>query len=137
MIRRRIKLFALFGCLLVVLVGCSKKWAVVGAAAAAVGVGTYAYIKGDLKRTYDVDMEKAYAAAVKAVSQLKLSTESKTHDAFNGIIKGKMADGKSFQIKLKRLAENVTEMSVRIGTFGNRDTSEAIHDKILSNLNPS
>ena len=137
MIRKRIELIAILGCLLIVLAGCSKKWAAIGAAAAAVGVGTYAYIKGDLKRTYDVNMEKSYAAAVKAASQLKLTTESKTHDAFNGIIKGKMADGKRFQIKLKRLAENVTEIGVRIGTFGNRDTSEAIHDKILANLNPS
>ena len=137
MIRRRIKFIALLGCLLIILAGCSKKWAAIGAAAAAVGVGTYAYIKGDLKRTYDVNMEKAYDAAVKAVSQLKLTTESKTHDAFNGIIKGKMADGKNFQINLKRLADNVTEIGVRIGTFGNRETSETIHDKILSNLEPS
>ena len=137
MIRRRIKFIAIFGCLLIVVAGCSRKWAVIGAAAAAVGVGTYAYIKGNLKRTYDVNMEKAYDAAVKAASQLKLTTESKTHDAFNGIIQGKMADGTSFQIELKRLADNVTEIAVRVGTFGNRERSETIHDKILSNSEPS
>ena len=137
MIRKRLKLLAVLGCLLIILAGCSRKWAIIGTAAAAVGVGAYAYIKGDLKRTYDVNMENAYNAAVKAASQLKLTTESKTRDAFNGIIKGKMADGKSFEINLKRLNENVTEIGVRIGTFGDRERSETIHDKILSNLKPA
>ncbi len=137
MIRRKIKLLAVLACLLIFVAGCSRKWAIIGTAAAAVGVGTYAYIKGDLKRTYDVNMEKAYAASLQAVSQLKLTTESKTRDAFNGIIKGKMADGKSFEINLKRLNDNVTEIGVRIGTFGDRARSETIHDKILSNLEPS
>lgn len=137
MIRRRIKLIAIIGCLLILLAGCSRKWIILGTAAAAIGAGTYAYIKGDLKRTYDIDIEKAYTAAVKSVDQLKLTAESKTHDAFNGIIKGKMADGTGFEINLKRLAENSTEIGVRIGTFGDRTKSEAIHDKILSNLKPS
>jgi hypothetical protein len=125
------------GCLLIALAGCSRQWVILGTAAAAVGVGTYAYIKGDLKRTYDVNIDTAWAAVVKSVDDLKLTTESKTHDAFNGIIKGKMADGKGFEIKLKRLAENSTEIGVRLGTFGDRTKSEAIHDKILSNLKPS
>ncbi len=125
------------GCLLIVLAGCSRQWVILGAAAAAVGVGAYAYIKGDLKRTYDVNIDNAWAAAVKSVEELKLTTESKTHDAFSGVIKGKMADGKSFEINLKRLAENSTEIGVRLGTFGDRQKSEAIHDKILSNLKTS
>ena len=103
----------------------------------AVGVGAYAYIKGDLKRTYDVNIEKAWAAAVKSVEELKLTTESKTHDAFSGVIKGKMADGTSFEVNLKRLGENSTEIGVRLGTFGDRQKSEAIHDKILANLKTS
>ena len=137
MIKRRIKSIAIVGCLLIVMAGCSRQWVILGTAAAAVGVGTCAYIEGDLKRTYDVNIENAWAASVKSVDQLKLTAESKTHDAFNGIIKGKMADGMSFQINLKRLAENSTEIGVRLGTFGDRAKSEAIHDKILSNLKPA
>jgi hypothetical protein len=45
-----------------------------------------------------------------------------------------MADEKSFEINLKRIGENLTEVGVRIGTFGDRVRSEAIHDKIHSNL---
>ncbi len=134
MVKRQLQLVALLCCFLIGLSACSRKWVVIGAAAAAVGAGTYYYIKGDLKRNYEASMDKAWQAAVTAVEELKLTTESKEHDAFNGIIKGKMADGKSFSINLKRLGENLTEVGVRIGTFGDRVRSEAIHDKILSKL---
>jgi hypothetical protein len=132
--KRQFKSVALLCCLLIGLSACSRKWVVLGGAAAAVGVGTYAYIKGDLKRNYEAPIDKAWEATVKAVEELKMTIESKQHDAFSGIIKGKMADGKGFAINLKRLGETSTEIGIRIGTFGDRQKSEAIHDKILSKL---
>jgi hypothetical protein len=134
MATRGLKSLALLCCLLIGVSACSKKWVAVGAAAAAVGAGTYAYVKGDLKRNYEVPMDRAWEATLAAVEELKLTTESKQLDAFNGVIKGKMADGKRFEIKLARLGEKSTEIGVRIGTFGDRQKSEAIHDKILSKL---
>lgn len=134
MVKRRLQLVALLCCFLIGLSGCSRKWAVIGAAAAAVGTSVYFYIKGDLKRNYEAPMDKTWQAAVKSVEDLGLSTESKQNDAFNGVIKGKMADGKSFTVNVKRLGENLTEVGVRVGTFGDRERSEAIHNKILSNL---
>ena len=134
MTQRRFQLVALLCCILIGLTACSRKWAVIGAAAAAAGAGTYYYVRGDLKRTYNASMDQTWQAAVKSVEELKLATETKEHDAFNGGIKGKMADGKRFTISLKRLDENLTEVGIRIGTFGDRERSEAIHDKILTNL---
>ena len=132
--RRHIQWIALLCCFLIGLTACSRKWAVVGAAAAAVGAGAYFYVKGDLKRNYEAPMDKTWEAAVKTVEELKLSVESKKHDALTGIIKGKMADEKSFEINVKRLGENLTEVGVRIGTFGDREKSEAIHNSIHSKL---
>lgn len=134
MVKRHVKSIALLGCLLIGLSGCSRQMLILGGAAAAAGAGTYAYIKGDLKRTYEAPVAKAWNAAVKAVEELKLTIESQQHDAFSGIIEGKMADGKRFAINLKRLSESSTEIGIRIGTFGDRQRSEAIHDKILSKL---
>ena len=134
MVKRRLQLIALLCCFLIGLSACSRKWVVLGAAAAAVGTGAYFYIKGDLKRNYEAPMDKTWDATIKSVEELKLTTESTEHDAFNGVIKGKMADGKSFTINVKRLGENSTEVGVRIGTFGDRARSEAIHDKIHSKL---
>ena len=134
MAKRRLQLVALLCCFLIGLSACSRKWAVIGAAAAAVGAGTYYYIKGDLKRNYEAPMDKTWEASVQVVEELKLTTESTQHDAFTGVIKGKMADGKSFTINMKRLGDNLTEVAVRIGTFGDRVRSETIHDKIHSKL---
>ena len=134
MFKRRLQLVAVLCCFLIGLSACSRKWAVIGAAAAAVGAGAYYYVKGDLKRTYEAPMDKTWEATIKAVEELKLTVESQKHDGLSGVIKGKTADDKSFEINLKRLTENSTEVGVRIGTFGDRTKSEAIHDKIQSHL---
>jgi hypothetical protein len=134
MVKKRLQLVALLCCFLIGLSACTRKLAVIGAAAAAVGTGAYFYVKGDLKRNYEASIDKTWQAAVKSVEDLGLSTESKENDAFTGVIKGKMADGKSFTVSVKRLGENLTEVGIRIGTFGNREISETIHNKILSNL---
>ncbi len=134
MFKRRLQLVAILCCFLIGLSACSRKWAVIGAAAAAVGAGTYYYIKGDLKRNYEAPMDKTWEATIKSVEELKLTVESQKHDAFSGVIKGKTADEKGFEINLKRLGENSTEVGVRIGTFGDRTKSEAVHDKIHSKL---
>ncbi|MGD9042348.1 MAG: DUF3568 family protein [Desulfobacterales bacterium] len=134
MVQRRLQLIALLCCFLIGLSACSRKWAVIGAAAAAVGTGAYFYIKGDLKRNYEAPMDKTWDATINAVEALKLNVESQNHDALTGIIKGKMADDKSFEINLKRVGENLTEVGVRIGTFGDRGRSETIHNKIHSLL---
>ena len=134
MAKRRLQLIALLCCFLIGLSACSRKWVAIGAAAAAVGTGTYYYVKGDLKRNYEAPMDKTWDATIKALDALKINVESKQHDALTGVIKGKLADGKGLTVNLKRLNESSTEVAVRIGTFGDRERAEAIHDKILSSL---
>ncbi len=134
MFNKRLQLVAVLCCFLIGLSACSRKWAIIGAAAAAVGAGTYYYVKGDLKRNYEAPLDKTWEATLKSVEELKLTVESQKHDGFGGVIKGKMADEKAFEINLKRLGENSTEVAVRIGTFGDRTKSQAIHDKIHSKL---
>ncbi len=134
MLRRQIQWIALLCCILIGLSACSRKWAIIGAGAAAAGAGTYYYIKGDLKRNYEAPMDKTFQAAVQSVEDLELTIDSKKSDAFNGVITGKMVSGKNFTINVKRLEDNLTEVGVRIGTFGDRQRSEAFHDRILSHL---
>ena len=134
MVKRRLQLVALLCCFLIGLSACSKKWVAIGAAAAAVGAGAYYYVKGDLKRNYDAPMDKTWDATVKALEALQINVESKQHDALTGVIKGKLADGKSFTVNLKRLGDTLSEVGVRIGTFGDREKAEAIHEKIHSML---
>lgn len=134
MLRKHFQWIALLCCFLIGLSACSRKWAVIGATAAAVGTGAYFYVKGDLKRNYEAPMEKTWEATIQTLEELKLNVESQKHDALTGVIKGKMADEKGFEINVRRVGENLTEVGVRIGTFGNREKSEAIHNTIHSKL---
>ncbi len=103
MVNRKLKPAVLLCCLLIGLNACSR-WVVVGATAAAVGVGTYVYIQGNLKRSYDAPVGRVWEATLASVEELKLKTESKQHDSFGGVIEGKMADGTDLKIKLERLS---------------------------------
>jgi hypothetical protein len=132
MVKKKLAPVVFLCCLLIGLNACA--YVLLGALTAGAGTGTYFFVKGNLKRTYEAPVERVWAATVQSVEELKLATESKKHDAFGGEIKGKMADGTSFTIELKRQGEKSTEVGVRIGTFGDRVKSEAIHDKILSKL---
>ena len=129
----KMRALMLLCCFLIGASGCTR-WVVAGATAAGVGVGTYSYIKGNLKRNYEAPIDKLWEKTLTAVEELRLKPESKQYDAFGGIIKGKMADGKTFEIKLARMGEKSTEVGVRIGIFGDRRKSEAIHDKIAAKI---
>jgi len=132
MVKKKLIPVVLLCYLLIGLNACG--YLLVGALTAGAGAGTYFFVKGNLKRNYEAPVERVWEATLQSVEELKLATESKKHDAFGGEIKGKMADGDSFQIELKRLGEKSTEVGVRVGAFGDRIKSEAIHDKILSKL---
>ena len=125
---REMKIFALLSVSLMMSGGCAL---LVGAGA---GVGTYAYIDGKLKRSYGSPLPKVWEASLAAVKDLKLTTASQQSDAFNGVIKGEMADGKRFEITLKKISEKSTEVGVRIGVFGDRKKSEVIHEQIAKRL---
>ena len=134
MMKKKLTPLVLLCCLLIGLNACTTRAIVVGAAAAGVAAGSYFYVKGELERDYEAPIERVWQATLQAVEELRLATESKRYDAFSGEIKGMMADGASFQIELKRLSNDWTEVGVRIGAFGDRTKAEAIHDKILSKL---
>ena len=134
MFKRRLQLVAILCCFLIGLSACSRRLAVIGAAAAAVGAGTYYYIKGDLKRNYEAPMDKTWEATIKSVEELKLTVESQKHDGLSGVIKGKTADEKGFEINLKRLGENSTEVGVRIGTESRKKIEHMLETKVYLKL---
>lgn len=103
-------------------------------AGAAVGAGTYAYVKGELTRTYGAPLNKTWDTTIRTLNDLEIKIIKKKKDALKGTIEARRADESSASIEVKWLSETVTEISIRIGTWGDRDASEAIHDKIAKNL---
>ena len=133
MVKKNLTPMVLLCCLLIGLSACTRAL-VIGGAAAAVGVGSYLYYKGELERDYHAPMDSVWEATLQAVEELKLTTETKEHDAFSGQIKGKMSDGDSFKIDLKNKGDELTQVGIRIGSFGSKSKSEVIHDKIRAKL---
>jgi hypothetical protein len=104
----------------------------VGAGAA----GTVAYAKGDLETEVQHGIDQVYAASKKATDDLKLHviTSDGGQDALSATIMARDAADKRVAIKLKTITQNITKVSIRIGTFGDQTKQRLIYDKIRDNL---
>ncbi len=111
-----------------ILTGCLAAAAVGGAAAA--GAGTVAYIKGELKATEEATLNKTWEATVAAIDELQFLVVNKIKDNVSAEIQAKTADNKTVKIQLKRVTDNLTDISIRIGTFGDESLSRYILSKI-------
>ena len=102
-------------------------------AGAAAGAGTYAYVSGNLKTTYDATLPRAWEATDRALEQLNMVVEEEKKDAFSGKFSGEMVDGRAYTVSLTRVTDATTEIAVRVG-LGDRDVSESIHAEIAAIL---
>lgn len=117
-----------FAVLLVVfLYGCAPVWLGVGAG---VGIGTYKYIEGNLERDYPFSYKKAWDTTNEALANLKISISSSLKEGDSGTIEAVRKDGKKVAVQLKDRGQNITSIAIRVGTFGDRDASEKIHEEI-------
>ena len=105
--------------------GCTAALVAGGAAA---GIGTYKYIKGELESTEKVSLDKAYQATQTAMEDLEFTITSKQKDAFDGEVIARRATGKKVTVKLKRQSDSVTQIRIRVGTFGDETISKDILD---------
>jgi hypothetical protein len=115
-----------------ILTGCLAAAAVGGAAAA--GAGTVAYIKGELKATEEATLNKTWEATVAAIDELQFLVVNKIKDNVSAELEAKTADNKTVKIQLKRVTDNLTDISIRIGTFGDESLSRYILSKIEAKL---
>jgi hypothetical protein len=107
--------------------GCATV-AVAGAA------GTVAYMRGDLTASFDKTVAQMSAAIDAAGTEIGLNKISATSDETGSMHTYRNAQDKKIIIKTEKKAENVTEVSVRVGTVGDKDLSNMIMDKIKKNL---
>jgi len=99
-------------------------------AAAGLGAGTVAYVRGDLETMEPKSLDEVYKAAEKAVKELGLNVSQKTKDAMSAVFVGRDAEDKKIRIKLTAAEDNMTKLSIRIGLFGNETKSRLIHEHI-------
>ena len=119
------------GCSLALTTGCILVAAGAGAAA---GVGTYAYVRGELKSTLDAPLDRTWRATQTAVKDLKFAVIKEQKDALQAELTARTAADKKVLVKLVKLTNNTTEVRVRVGTFGDESLSRLILEKIKANL---
>ena len=106
----------------------------VAVAAAGLGVGTVAYIKGDLQAVEAANLDEVYRATEKALDELEFSVTKRSKDALSAVIVARDAADKKITIKLSAAQEDATKISIRVGTFGNETKSRMIYDQIKKYL---
>ncbi len=106
---------------------------VIGAAAGA-GAGTYAYVSGELKSNEGVAYESAYKATLAAMKDLGYAIVGNEKDALTAKITARSTGDKKIQVTLTKQSETVTEILIRVGTFGDESLSRQILEKIKSHF---
>jgi len=119
------------GLCLILLTGCAGALIVGGAA---VGAGTVAYVTGELKAVEEAPLDRVWSATRKAVDDLEFVTTRADKDALTGKVTALGADKKKVHIALKKRTRNLTEIRIRVGTFGDEMVSRTILDKIKARL---
>jgi Protein of unknown function (DUF3568) len=106
---------------------------VVGAAAGA-GAGTYAYVDGELKETESVSYDTACTATLAAMKDLGFAVVENKSDALSAKITAVSTADKKVYVTLTKQSATSTQISIRVGTFGDQTQSEQILAKIKSHF---
>ena len=111
--------------------GCAV--VVVGGVAAA-GAAGYAYVKGELKSTEGASLDKLWNATLVTMKELSFPIIKQGKDGVAGELTARNAKGKDVYIYCKKLSDTATEITIRVGTFGDEEMSRTILMKIKSHL---
>ena len=101
---------------------------------AAAGIGGFAYVKGELKSSEGVSLDKAWAATLGAMEELKFPVTTQNKDALSAQLVAHTAKNKKIHVNLKALSDNSAEIKIRVGTFGDEALSLVIMDRIKKKL---
>jgi hypothetical protein len=106
---------------------------VVGAGA---GAGTFAYVDGQLSRTYEAKYQNIEQICKGILTDLKQPVLEETTDGAQTTIKSERADGTPMTIKIRIIDSDWTEVSVRTGYVGvwKKEISEQFHEFIAERL---
>ena len=109
------------------LTGCAVALVAGGAAA---GAGAVAWYQGALRTTLGKPMASVREATVLSLQKSGNGVVSDQGDVTSAEIKTVLSDGSDVVVRLKSASSTATEVSVRIGTMGDRARSQAILDDI-------
>ncbi len=106
---------------------------VVGAGA---GAGTFAYVDGQLSRTYQASYQTTYDVCKSILGDMKLSILEEETDGLQTTITSQRADETPMTVKVRIIDPEWTEVSVRTGYVGvwKKEISEQFHGFIAERI---
>ncbi len=111
--------------------GCSVLLLGSGAVA---GVGMVAYTRGELTTAEEADLDRVWAAAQGAMDDLVFVIQSRLTTAGSAKLIARGAGSRRVTVTVERRAGNLTNISVRVGYFGDEPLSRLILQKIRRRL---
>ena len=85
-------------------------------------------------QVYRATLDQVWAAALKALGELKASVVSSTRDGVGGEIEGIWVEGQLFTMYVDQTGTSSIRVKIRVGQFGNPGAENAIYAKISENL---
>ncbi len=104
------------------------------AVAAGAGATAVAYIRGELNAPVESTMDNAVRATRAAIADLKFNLVSEKADALSGEFVIRDAQDDRIVIGLKRQTDHITQVTIRVGTFGDEAISQTILESIKKRL---
>lgn len=109
------------------------------AGAAGAGAAAVYYAKGDLQAPLDADLRKAHDASLLTLQENGYTIERDSVDALNGSVDAfrgakESEDRTTVRIRTKRNAQDTTDISIRIGVFGDEQLSRQLLRDIEARL---
>ncbi|MDN3511596.1 MAG: DUF3568 family protein [Candidatus Jettenia sp. CY-1] len=98
------------------------------------GAGTIAYLKGDLRSLEEASLERVWEAAQKAIQELEFVVTSKQKDIFSAKFTVHGAQDKKITVDLKKISDNLTEIKIRVGIFGDESLSRLLLERVRKHL---
>lgn len=98
------------------------------------GAGVVAYAKGELTTAEDADLDRVWAAAQGAMDDLDFVIQSRLTSAGSAKLIARGAGSRRVTVVVDRRVGNFTEISVRVGYFGDEPLSRLILRKIRERL---
>ena len=103
---------------------------------AGVGAGTYTYVNGELKRSYQAKFDKTLQVCIDILTDLNQPILDKVTDGEKTTIKSERKDGTPQTIEVSIISKDWTQVSVRTGVVGywKKDISQQFQEFIAERL---
>jgi hypothetical protein len=103
-------------------------------AGAAAGVAGYVFYKGSLTVVYQASYLKTWDATIEVLKEMDLRIVHSEHWTTKGKIVAERSDKKPIYISMEYKSAEETELSIRVGEFGDKEASDGIIEKIRKAL---